>query len=237
MSLDRQIRRLERRAARLAALHPPAPEPAGIGWAAALAEVGPLLASAAGRDALAAYADHDQQVRQFYAQLWPPGGAARRQIEDPELKPAATVLFFARLPPDLRARAADPAALACGGWANKWIGRLANLISRIPPDVSPDLLRRLAAPFADSPPDQDVWEEVCLGCGLRRPFWPDYPWHGAPCGHCGGTRMTLPYADPGGGEWRELARRELAAVGRAGGAARAKPRRAAAPPESKPPGG
>ncbi|MFO0801412.1 MAG: hypothetical protein U0804_28430 [Gemmataceae bacterium] len=225
MSLDRQLRRLEQRAARLAALlqPPPAPESAGIGWDAAVAAVGPLLDSAGARDAVAAYADHDQQARRLLAQLWPPGGRTRHEIEDPEFRPAATVLFFARLPPDLRARAAAPAALAGGGWADEWIHQLQHRRTRIPPDVCPDLLRRLAAAFAAPAPGWGDFDEVCGGCGLRRPDWLDYPWNGSPCEHCGGTRQLGRGADVSEPGWREVARRELAAAGRRPGAARAKP--------------
>jgi hypothetical protein len=202
---DQLAKTIQRLASEVAALKPPDDPPA---WGPALEGVRQLIGGPI--EGVAAFAARGQGLRDFLGPLF------RYPLpwsDDDRRRPAATALFFARLPSDIRPTAAGPAALEPFGWADIWIGRLATLQTRLPPGLDPRVLRRLARSFAARTPGGDDWDEVCVGCGLRRPLWPDYERHGRPCEHCGGTERLRPNeVSAAGVPWRKAAIDDLAAA-------------------------
>jgi hypothetical protein len=97
-------------------------------------------------------------------------------------------------------------------WLELWIGLLARLTSRLPPDVSSQSIQTLAEHHIANAAkaDRGSWWDTrsCDQCGLLRPV--SLP----ACLHCGSTSCSWSIAHiVQGREWRRLAESELASFG------------------------
>jgi len=107
------------------------------------------------------------------------GGGERPEFDrvdchDRHRWPVVVRTFLGQMPRDLRIRAINPGALignrAFGGspWVADWLSSPVRLDSRLPPDLSPGTVARVASAYLDRPEDVDTYS-VCDGCGLRLP--------------------------------------------------------------------
>ena len=171
-----------------------------------------------------------------------------KQLRVPPLRrfPRVTRLVIEHTPPDFRTAIVTVDSLGLTppprgaipplSWLDTWIRGIADIDSRLPPDIKPEVVRSLLDVFLHRYDQVESFDMVCTACGLCRPnhkFPPynewrllpgrtamvgDPPWYDLPeffrdCPHCGTHDMMWrhrikEFQYP----WRALAVEELDAV-------------------------
>jgi hypothetical protein len=179
-------------------------------WDQVLNDIERLLGGGPGIDAVLAFFEQELKGIDYilspYVQSDEKG---QRWLAQVRRIPTATLLLFDRLPPDMRSAAATPEVLVKPGdndWARSWIYEMSWLESRLPPDISPEVVRGLLANRSGRwcTFDNGI---LCVTCGLRRSSSGTSP---PPCPHCGEASWAWARrSDESPAQWRELARQEL----------------------------